>query len=111
MRLRSLYVTQGVSPDTTHGVFGARHGLQVTRVHAGMDSAEVVDFQAGRDRPDEHLVGESMRQELLRFPSEPPVSVVVEPHRPNPTASRVDLDASQDAIPPRVDHSECLAMS
>lgn len=51
-------------PLTAHEVFPHCHRLEVSRIHAGSITAEMIDREAALDRPDDILIGESVRQSV-----------------------------------------------
>ena len=81
-----------IRSDSSARVLHRRHRLQVRRSDTRMDTAQVVDLEARRDRSVHPLVGNAMRSDRLPVQQEHPVAV--RPLRPCPQpalARLVDL--------------------
>ena len=67
-------------------VLGVRDGLQVSRVHAVTDSAQVVQLAIGRDAPNEHTVRDAVRILYAPIPAQLSVAIGRASTRPLPAS-------------------------
>lgn len=79
-------------------VFAGVAGLEVGGIHAGCDTARVVDVMALRDLPHEERVGEPVGVLGLAPQVDDPVAVAVEASLPDPAASMVDGDSHRTMV-------------
>lgn len=106
---RSVY-GGGVPAVSPPSVLRKRDSLQVIRTYARADAAKVVDLMPVRDRPDEVLVGPSVRRRLrpaaCRPHRERAVAVRASTAHPEPASIGVCANASPESTPfaMRVNH-------
>lgn len=81
-----LYGVSSANRFPTELVHLRRDRLQVTRIYATADAAQVVNLKPLRDRPDKVLIGPSVRGDVQAFPNlEPSVPITASPRQPQPT--------------------------
>jgi hypothetical protein len=99
MRQAPLVLRGHLSSDAALVVHRLSDGLKVPWIYAATDSAQVIDVESWRDRPDELRVGDAMRFHALAADQlEAPVTALVNAARPNP-ASGVWLRADKGHKP------------
>lgn len=85
------------SANAAHQVLAPVDWLEMIRVHARMDSAQVVEIHADRDRANEQLVGHSVRGSEAPTPArarhgfdkDVPIALVVRRACPEPASARL----------------------
>jgi len=102
---RLLRVVSGEADAAAH-IFATGHRIEMHRVHARPVSAQVIELQAGGDRPNHPLIQNAVRGAVLTVDGQRPIAAVAPGASPNPAAVML-LDARQHTlqrIAPRSSH-------
>lgn len=83
----SLASTNGSNPHATKVIFAMSNWFQMIRVYAAVITAKVVDFESRRDGSAQHLIDETVSEDIATVAPVKAIAIGVSPATPLPAVS------------------------